>query len=125
VGGAINASATVTFDRSSYKAGDKGVLQIRVGKYDQGVAATRFGGAAGLSGEWIKIIPLSDVKGLPSQVPFADTNLPFQTTHPGEAKVAVIMPRSVPPKRVANPGKDEVLNKANQSFESWLSLFPK
>jgi hypothetical protein len=122
-GGATDTSAAVTFDRASYRTGDHGTLQIRVGKYAQGIAATRFGGDNGLSDEMIKIIPLSDVKGLPSEVKFGDADLHFQAVHPGEAKVAVIMPRSGPPKPVANPGTDEVLKQANQDFTNWLSQF--
>jgi hypothetical protein len=100
-------------------------LQIQIASYAKGVELTRFGGAANLPYETIKIIPLSDVKGLPSEVPFANTSLDFQAMHPGQAQVAVIMPGSVPPRRVANPGKDEVLKRANKSFENWVKLFTK
>jgi hypothetical protein len=51
--------------------------------------------------------------------------LSFEAVHPGQARVAVIMPGAVPPKPVANPGNDEGLKQANAAFEQWRSQFGK
>jgi hypothetical protein len=124
-GGATNASAVVSFDRPSYKANEDGELLIlHQEDYLKGLEMTRFGGAANPSMEPIKLIG-SDVEGLPAEVPFGTKRVHFKAKHPGQARVAVSMPGSVPPSRIANPGKDEVLKQANKSYENWLKLFTK
>ena len=65
--------------------------------YQKVLSMTRFGGASNLANEPIRLIPLSDVKGLPAETPFRTTTLHFVTVHPGEARVAVCFPRAVPP----------------------------
>lgn len=125
-GGILDGTPKATFNKPEYHAGEKGQLQIgNQENYKTLVEMTRFGGSENVSQEPIHIIELSDVKGLPSEVPFGTTTLNFQTTHAGHARVAVIMPRSVPPKPVANPGKDKLLKESNDKFEQWLGQFPK
>ena len=120
-GGVLDSSPKASFDKPTYKAGEKGQLLIgNQENYQKGMQITRFGGAANLSREPIRLIPLSDVKGLPPETPFGTTNLNFQTTHAGEARVAVIFPRMLPPKPVENPGNNEELKHANSVFQAWL-----
>lgn len=121
-GGSLNATPMANFDKPVYKAGEKGRLLIQnQSNYQAGIAMTRFGGAANLSREPIRIIPLSDITGLPAEAPFATTSLNCQAVHAGEARVAVIFPRALPPKLVQNPGNDEGLKRANAAFQAWLS----
>lgn len=120
-GGVLDASPKASFDKPTYKAGERGQLLIQNQEnYQKGMQVTRFGGAGNLSREPIRLIPLSDVKGLPSETPFGTTNLKFQTTHAGEARVAVIFPGMLPPKPVENPGTDEGMIQANSIFQKWL-----
>jgi hypothetical protein len=125
-GGVLDGTPKVSFNKPSYKPGEKGQLRIEnQDNYKKLMDATCFGGAAKLTSEPIRIVPLSDVKGLPPQAPFGTTSLPFEAVHPGEARVAVIMPGAVPPKPVPNPGNDEGLKHANAVFERWQSQFGK
>jgi hypothetical protein len=123
-GGELEGTPRASFDKPVYKAGEKGRLLIgNQENYRKLVEMTRFGGAAKLPNEPIRIIQLSDVKGLPREAPFGTTSLGFHAMHPGEVRVAVLMPRAVPPKPVVNPGKDEALKQSNASFEQWLGQF--
>ena len=120
-GGVLDGSPKASFDKPTYKAGERGQLLIQNQEnYQKCMQITRFRGAGNLSREPIRLIPLSDVKGLPPETPFSTTNLKFQTTHAGEARVAVIFPRMLPPKPVENPGSDEGLKQANSIFQAWL-----
>jgi len=120
-GGVLDCSPKASFDKPTYKAGERGRLLIQNHEnYQKGIEMTRFGGSAKLTGEPIRLIPLSDVKGLPPEAPFHTTSLNFQALHAGEARVAVILPRILPPKPVENPGNDEGLKQADSIFQSWL-----
>jgi hypothetical protein len=124
--GVLDGTPKISFDKATYKPGQRGQLLIEnQDNYKKLLDDTRFGGAEKLASEVIRIVPLSDVKGLPSQTPYGTTSLSFEAVHPGQARVAVIMPGAVPPKPVANPGNDEGLKQANAAFEQWRSQFGK
>lgn len=121
VAGALDASPVAKFDKPAYKAGERGQLLIsNQENYRRGMEMTRFGGVINLDREPIHLIPISDVRGLPAETPFNTKSLNFQAVHPGEARVAVVLPRILPPKPVGNPGNDEGLKQANASFQAWL-----
>ena len=123
-GGMLNGTPQVSFDKPSYRAGDKGVLRIgNQQNYSRMVGMTRFGGAENLSNEPIRLVQFSDVKGLPMETPFSTTTLPFEAVHAGEARVGVLFPRAVPPKPAPNPGNDAGMRQSNQVFERWRSNF--
>ena len=125
-GGVLDGTPAVTFNKINYAPGEKGELLIgNQDNYQKLLNMTSFGGATTLQSEPVRIIPLSDLRGLPSQVPYGTTRISFEAVHPGQARVAVIMPRAVPPKPVSNPGNDEGLKQANATFERWQSQFAK
>jgi hypothetical protein len=123
-GGTLNGSPSASFSKPSYKPLEKGTLLLgNYENYQKAASMTKFGGAANISKEPIRIVPLSDVSGLPAEAPFGTTKLNFVAQHPGEALVAVYFPRAVPPKRVADAGNNEILKESNAQFEGWLSKF--
>jgi hypothetical protein len=84
---------------------------------------TRFGGAANLSNEPIRFVQVSDVKGIPPEVPFGTTRVNFVAGHAGDARVGVIMPRLVPPKPAAPESDDVVSKQSKDAFQRWLDRF--
>ena len=125
-GGVLNGMPSVQFDKPSYKQGDRGVLLIgNQDGYKQAIEMTRFGGAKGIEQEPIRLLQVSDVKGLPPEVPFNTRTLSFVTTHAGQARVALAFPRMTPPRFTANPGNDPELQRANSVFELWRNSFVK
>jgi len=125
-GGALDGSPMAAFNKPSYKPGEKGTLVIgNQENYQKMVEMTRFGGGAKVPDEPIRIIPLSDVRGLPAEAPFGTTRLSFVAVHPGRAQVAVYFPRAVPPKPVADAGNNQVLKQSSAKFEEWLGQFPQ
>jgi hypothetical protein len=125
-GGLLNGTPMATFDKPSYNAGEKGrLLFANQESYQKLVEMTKFGGAANLRSEPIRIIPLSDVKGLPTETAFRTTALSFTAVHAGEARVAVYFPRAAPPRPASNPGDNEVVKQANAAFAAWLNSLSK
>jgi hypothetical protein len=123
-GGELNGTPTARFNKATYQAGESGTLELgNFDNYKKMVALTKFGGAANLTEQPIRLVPISDVTGLPAETPYGTTKLSFVTTNPGQAQVAVYFPESAPPKPVANPGSSDVLKQADTQFSTWLGQF--
>ncbi|MGA9062957.1 MAG: hypothetical protein WB341_15000 [Terracidiphilus sp.] len=123
-GGELDGTPTAVFNKPSYKAGESGVLELgNFDNYQKMAALTRFGGADNLTKEPIRLIPISDVSGMPAQVPYGTAKVPFVAGSPGEAEVAVYFPQAVPPQPVANPGNSDLMKQADTQFEDWKDEF--
>lgn len=124
-GGVLDGTPKVSFNKSVYKAGEKGTLQISNQENYQKVAeTTRFNATGNVANRQIRLVPLTnDLKGLPATTSFKTTSLGFQTTHAGEARVAVYMPMAVPPrkKQPNRTEKNAALEESNNTFTQWLT----
>ena len=121
-GGALDGTPLVTFDRPTYKQGEKGSLLIgnQLG-FRRFVEATRFGGARGLESERIRLVNVADVRGVPPDVAYGTSRVDFVAGRAGEAHVAVVMPRSVPPQRSSDSQNEPIRQQAAARYEGWVN----
>lgn len=121
----VDGTPRVSFDKSVYRAGERGVLRIdNQEQYRQLVETTRFGGSHDLPGSPIFVSGSPNATGLPGAAPFGVRTLPFVASQPGKVDAGVVLPFMVPPQPVGTTPSDQpALRAANGAFSSWARLF--
>jgi hypothetical protein len=119
-GGAFDGSAGTAFNKSDYRPHEKGTLILsNQENYLKMYRLTRYGGDSKIAQMPIRIQPVSDIQGLPSETPLSTKRLPFLAVHPGEVKAIVYFPGAQPPSELV-PSDDKFLQESKASFDQWL-----
>ena len=122
-GGTLDGTPSVAFDSPTYKEGQGGTLNIGNQQYYQAfVSATRFGDVD-VTKMPIRFLVISDVRGIPPEVPFGTTSVGFTAGKAGQARVQVLMPGLSPPRPADPQNSNPDRRQASPAFTEWLNEF--